>query len=148
VTGSQPTDVLPGKATGAPAEAPTEAPATNNIQKMPVKLCKLITQSHGNSWPSLRDLSGIVTTCAFFMTFSVCSIKLVIFGNCGAMCLGGISGRNANYYSGISKVVAFFKKNTKKQLVGSLCQFSLVGLNVQHRLNDLLNILYKIYIFV
>ncbi len=73
MTGSQTTDVLPGNATGAPAEAPTEAPrgapATNNIQKMPVKLCKLITQSHGNNWPSLRDLSGIVTSRVFFMTF-------------------------------------------------------------------------------
>jgi hypothetical protein len=76
ITGSQTTDVLPGKATGALAEAPTEAPAeasaTNNIQKMPVKLCKLITQSHGNGWPSLRDLSGIFTSCVFFVTFSVC----------------------------------------------------------------------------
>ncbi len=91
VTGSQSTDVLPGKAAGAPAEAPaeapagapteaptgapagapTEAPATNNIQKMPVKLCKLITQSHGNNWPSLRDLSGIVTSCVFLCNFCV-----------------------------------------------------------------------------
>ncbi len=77
MTGSHTTDVLPGKVAGAPAEAPagapteapTGAPATNNIQKMPVKLCKLITQSHGNNWPSLRDLSGIVTSCVFFMTF-------------------------------------------------------------------------------
>jgi hypothetical protein len=75
MTGSQTTDVLPGKATGAPAEAPTEAPegepieapATNNIQKMPVKLCKLITQSHGNNWPSLRDLSGIFTSRVLFL---------------------------------------------------------------------------------
>ena len=94
MTGSQPTDVLPGKATGAPA--------TNNIQKMPVKLCKLITQSHGNNWPSLRDLSGIFSSCVFFYDISVCSIKLLIFGNCGAMCLGWISVGKANYYSGIS----------------------------------------------
>ncbi len=67
----------PGKVAGAPTvsptgaltEAPAGAPATNNIQKMPVKLCKLITQSHGNNWPSLRDLSGIFTSHVFFMTF-------------------------------------------------------------------------------
>ncbi len=118
MTGSQTTDVLPGNATGAQAEAPggaptgmpteapaeastgapAEAPTTNNIQKMPVKLCKLITQSHGNNWPSLRDLSGIVTSCVFFHDISVCSIKLLISGNCGAMCLAG----SANYFSGLS----------------------------------------------
>jgi hypothetical protein len=98
MTESQPTDVLPGKATGAQAEAPTGAPTeapegeptgaptTNNIQKMPVKLCKLITQSHGNSWPSLRDLSGIVTSCVFFMTF-LCFLTNYLFVGIAVRCV-------------------------------------------------------------
>ncbi len=86
VTGSQTTDDLPGKAAGAPAEAPTGAPATNKIQKMPVKLCKLITQSHGTSWPSLRDLSGIFTSCVFFMTF-LCVLTNYLFVGIAVRCV-------------------------------------------------------------
>ncbi len=110
MTGSQSTDVLSGKVAEAPAEAPTgapteapagtpteapaeastgapaEAPTTNNIQKMPVKLCKLITQSHGNNWPSLRDLSGIVTFCVLFMTF-LCVLSNYLFLGTAVRCV-------------------------------------------------------------
>ncbi len=115
MTGSQPTDVLSGKATGAPTEAPAGAPtdatagapATNNIQKMPVKLCKLITQSPGNNWPSLRDISGIFSSCVFFVTF-LCALSNYLFLGIAVRCVWVGYRVETNCYFGISYVVAFF----------------------------------------